>query len=242
MSEHRIVEPAGAQHVDRPSDARRARRRDRGTLHAPERSASAALATTSRWAGSATTITSTCSTPKWRIGAVEQRDVADVGRIERAAEDAESLVLQGLLADDLDLVARARARLAQRLLQLRLARRRPGDPVAAVGAENAKRRAAWASAGRRGTRSCSGSAGASGSGGTSEKSARRNASTPSPVAQLSRNTASTPGGSNAGGFGQQVDLVQNHDLGQLIEAGAVATKARREWSRSAPRARRPPHR
>ena len=46
----------------------------------------------------------------------------------------------------------------------------------------------------------SGSAGSSsGNGGTSEKSARRNASTPSPVAQESGNTASTPGGSNAGG-------------------------------------------
>ena len=59
----------------------------------------------------------------------------------------------------------------------------------------------------------SGSAGSSGSGGTSEKSARRNASTPSPVAQLSGNTASTPGGSNAGGSGSRSILFRTRTSG-----------------------------
>ena len=58
--------------------------------------------------------------------------------------------------------------------------------------------------------------------GTSEKSERRNASTPSPVAQESGNTASTPGWLESRGLREQVDLVQHEHLGQFVEPGPVA--------------------
>ena len=80
-----------------------------------------------------------------------ERDVADVRRVEGAAQDPGSLPLE-LLVAHLDRRAALDPDLAQRLLELVGRRRRPDDPVAAVGAQDAETRAARAAAGTRGTR------------------------------------------------------------------------------------------
>ena len=162
------------------------------------------------------------SRPSCRSARVGERDVADVRRVERPAEEADHPTPASRRRRDLG--ARPHARRAERRLELVAGGGRPmtrkprsvrkmrkgcraglrpvdeevGEPFG-VGRERAAR------AGRA-------------------RTARRlKSSIPSPVAAETVKTAtirssSTP---SAGGSGQQVDLVQDDDLRPLVEPGAV---------------------
>ena len=134
---------------------------------------------------------------------------------------SDHVVLQRLFAD-LDLVARAGACLAQSLLQLRLARRRARDAIAAVGAEDAERRALR-------LRPVDEVLGHLGLGRLllrqrrherEERAAERLDALPGRAGE--REHRQHAGWLEPRGLREQVDLVQHEHLGQLVEPGPVA--------------------
>ena len=169
------------------------------------------------------------------LRALDEPDVTDVRRVEHPAEDERSSGTPASLRRPRPRRPSARPPDAAPPPAPPLPGAAPDDAVAAVGAEDAERRPLRLRPvdevlGHLGLRS----AASSGNGGQSEKSARRNASTPSPVAQESGKTASTPvASSNAGGSVSRSILFSTTHLGQLVEPGAVAPPARRDRPRSA---------
>ena len=116
--------------------------------------------------------------------------MADVRRVERAAEEARSAPLEHLVAE-LDLVARARTRAFRIASSSSPAGGRAGDAEAALGAEDAigaPRRLRPVDEVVDELCSSPGAVGTISSGGTSSNSARFSSSMPAPVAAETRNT------------------------------------------------------
>ena len=124
-----------------------------------------------------------------------ERDVTDVRRVERPAEQPDRSRDSSVSSPTTTSSPRFDAGGAERTLELlRVGRRTAGDAVAAVGAQHAVRAPPRLRAGRRGSRPSTRSrpAGSGSAGGTSSNSARRNSSRPGARRAREREHAQDP--------------------------------------------------